>query len=766
MVEAMTLLSQRQSLHQKPPSLRRRRPNVSTTSTTTTTNDDDTGKRAQRHNSNDATSSLLSSSWSRIWNVLISGVSSPPWMMIVITLVVMVVALAVMVVTTNHFPPFSHHHRNHSVSIMLQSFCDHHQNTRATTTKCHFSLGLDRPDGRRVTAQINSIPAYQTVLRISKHDTIWDIDAIQDPWIQQQQQQQQRMHHSGTATGLSADAYLSLYLARRLFHPPPQSHHTTTTQAQDQKYELYFATLPRHVHEFHDHPIFWSTQDLSRRLGTFTVAYHSVRQLQHMIQWEYDSFLPSMTATKTPSSNIDMPIIISYDQYRIARVNVLSRSFGTGPIPLASDAELRERLMNVQSYAPHLNFTNGHHVMVPILDQLNHHGQDYNVDFTYDLRNQSFVVRSNTMIPVGHEIMDHYGKHTSSHLFAKYGFINYDSSDYNEATIALWHNLPVPYQGDHHSNNNDAVVPEERKYRLQMLRYLQYDDGYHTCIGDPLQLKVNDSNMPQQPFLAAAWKLKQLKYKILLTMAGRRSSHWVIQMSPAKSPRSTTTNRGGPPQPPHIKSEQQVQQLLSTCRLLVLRHDDFKGTATDILSQIYNEQSFHLSSPFLHHNDDAKEENMMTMGQHDDDDDNKSNQNSHALEFRTYMCLARMVQTAMMRFPRSTVSKQWEYIAETLEPLRSSMDDDDDQTNNEHVTSSWRRNWTIAHLHYSELLALETLKQIVFSHLRQHYSDWMSTVVPNTDRDMIQSHNDTTILYTMRDEPCTFQQYLQPLLNL
>jgi hypothetical protein len=712
-------------------------------------------------------------------------------------------------------------HQNAPVYIMLQTFCHRSSNsydssngstgstsadmvsspldttgtrgeemvtTMEVTVMCHPSMNinwtLDTTGNnddttstqshmlRTLVAHTASIPAYQTILRISKSWTIWDIDAIQDPWILQHiilpQQQQQLKQLQQQPPPLSAAAYLSIYIGRSMFHHDPRAVQDRN-HSNSIPWNVYLATLPRHIEEFNGHPIFWSQDELQRNLGTYTVTYHTVRHLQQMIQYEYDVILSLMASQPLEIStvslqNTDIPPL-SLEQYRIARVNVLSRSFGTGPIPLSSDVELDERLSYIYSHLPHLNFTNGHHVMVPILDQWNHHGQEYNVDFAYNIKHQSFMVHSNQMIPMGHEIIDHYGKHTSSHLFAKYGFINYDSSDYSEATIALWHNLHFPY--DHGDNVSDVIyrrriIQDERKYRMQLLRYLQYDDGYETCIGDPQIISTNSNinydsqnqqqqHHQQQQFMTAAWNMKQLKYQILLSIVGPQSSRWIIQMSPELRSRSNHAQQSPSrhqqqqqQKPPGQIKADHIQTLLSTCRLLVVRHDDYNGTAMNMLQNAIhdNDQNFILPSPFYGTRPSSSNRDAII------------DHHNHAFEFRTYMCLARMIQTAMSRFPRSTVSKQWEYI-EHLKTFLSSKHDPNHE-------AELRRNWTIAHIQYSEIQVLETLKQIVFSHLRQHYSDWMN----HQRHGNSISNNDTTILYAIRDQPCTFQQYLQPLLSM
>ena len=86
-------------------------------------------------------------------------------------------------------------------------------------------------------------------------------------------------------------------------------------------------------------------------------------------------------------------------------------------------------------------------------------------------------------------------------------------------TIYHWHNLHFPYDDIADEFITRLSVQEERKYRLQMLRYLQYDDGYKSCVGDPqIALTTNATNHDSQlhKYMKAPWRLKQMKYNNLI----------------------------------------------------------------------------------------------------------------------------------------------------------------------------------------------------------------------------------------------------------
>jgi hypothetical protein len=113
--------------------------------------------------------------------------------------------------------------------------------------------------------------------------------------------------------------------------------------------------------------------------------------------------------------------------------------------------------------------------------------------------------------------------------------------------------------------------------------------------------------------------------------------------------------------------------LFSTCRIITLTHLDYNGTATRILRDNLQNESFVLLP---------------------------ETQTSSALEFRTLMCVARMAQTALARFPYSVQQLYDEVALFNREIFKSTI-------------------WTIAHLRLGEMQTLEALKHIAFSGLHQ-----------------------------------------------
>jgi hypothetical protein len=580
---------------------------------------------------------------------------------------------------------------NPGVPALLQSLC------AQRSVQCHASLGVALEQNRTVLAQHGSIAANQIVLQIPNDDTIWDIDALRDPWIYHHVLLQQHTRKAGV---LASAAYLGLYLARLFFVPdPPSRRHSLRL--------TYLSTLPQTLDAFRHHPVVWSEAEVDTWIGRYTSTYHHVREIQYQLREEYDL----LTRRGLLKEALAAPLI-TWEQYLIGRLNVLTRSFGTGPLVLNPARESNHHpkitMDELQYYQSTfgVDLSNGCHVMVPILDQLNHHGQQHNVGFRYDDAAQGFVVTALRTIVRGAEVMDHYGKRTHADLFAKYGFIQASNptGDYSEATIALWHSLHHPVASDETGSTTASSL--ELQYARQMLRYLQYDDGYDGCVVDPASLnhqkdsrsaiKENDMNQ--------AWTLKQLKYQHMLHIVGHASPRWVLRMPPS----------GGHSSPlPKIENWHKV---LSTCRLMVLTHQDYNATAIELLQSNRHNTSFYLfpestTAPFVR--GDAPED---------------------ALEFRTYMCMARMVQSAMSRFPISTVDQQLELLA-TL-PQSS-------------------RNWTRAQLHLQELRTLDAAKQILFHHLGQKFPQQMM---------MPASGQSSSAKYSLRDEPCSFPQ-LQPLLR-
>lgn len=501
-----------------------------------------------------------------------------------------------------------------------------------TAAFCHTAMAARR---RTLAAVKGVIRKHETVLEIPRSFTIWDLDALRNPWVQRELF---AARVSGTKP-LPAASFLAAYLSRLLF--PDEG---ATNAAQKDNWNLshpilheYLSILPNKIEDFAFHPLLWSEQDLKESLGPFTYTYDLVMSVRRSVNEEYEALA---------KASVDFQSQINYEQYQVARLNVMTRSFGTGKVHTNEAGE--NEIAYYQKVAG-VDLSHGCHAMVPVLDMYDHHAQP-NVGFSYNPARRSFVVTAVRVIPAGAEIFDSYGKRTDSDLFAKYGFVNGDGSDYTEASLALWHHV------DPEATAPNVELPQLKK---RVVRYLQYDDGYESCV------------FPHSS--DAAWELKRLKYLHLLMVASL-PQRWVIRMPPRDSFSLPATSKHKPLTfKPPVFDMRRLQfdgsWLFSTCRLIVLTHDDYNGSALELLQSNLQNSSF-----FLH-------------------------PTRTALEFRTLMCIARMAQTALGRFG-VTVQDQLDQVSLFNRVAFRSL------------------NWTVAHLRLGEMQTLEALKQTAFAGLQ------------------------------------------------
>jgi len=503
--------------------------------------------------------------------------------------------------------------------------------------------------------------------------SIWDLDALRDAWIREELFG--ASHHAANhdAEPLEAAAFLAAYMARLLGRVFETSSNNSRGVGEDDDGEEwitadpilreYLSILPASVEDFRFHPVLWPEEELEL-LGTYSSTYDQVMGQRRRIANEYEAF--SNVSSKFSSQ-------ISLSEYQVARLLVMTRSFGTGPLQsneAVGHVPLEEELAYYKSTAG-VDLSKGSHAMVPVLDLYDHHAKP-NVGFAYDADVRSFVVTAIAAIPSGRELFDSYGRRTDSDLFAKYGFVNGDGSDYTEASLALWHKLEA-----------DSKDPATEKLLLkQMLRYLQYDDGYGTCV-----LKKGADSDDEEAY--KAWVLKGLKYQYLLVHA-HESNRWVVHMPP-RNPHSApalSSNIPASMKPPEFDMQAlhfDGRHIFSTCRLISLTHWDYNGAAVELL-----QTNLHNSSYYLPPTRDA-------------------------LEFRTLMCVARMAQTALAKFGATVV--------EQLDRVSTMHNNDAFQS----------RNWTIAHLRLGEMQTLEALKQTAFAGLRP-FRDQIDSEPPFTMR--------------------------------
>jgi len=542
---------------------------------------------------------------------------------------ILIIAM-LMALLWNHYES-QHHHVDASVLHFLEHFC--------SISFCHKGLVASR----RTQQTVRVILQGQTVLKIPRQYTIFDLDALRDEWIQQE-----LFSVEISSRHLDSAAFLAAYLARllkQLFDPSSNMTYGDYRVTGDPILREYLSILPRSVKDFDFHPVFWSEQDLEM-LGLHSLTYDHVRTQRTRIRDEYDAF---SSVSQKFASQISLP------DYQIARLLVMTRSFGTGPLQpneAVGYVPLEDEIVSYQKYAG-VDLSNGCHAMVPVLDLYDHHAKP-NVAFAYDSEKRAFVVNAIAAIPSGREIFDSYGKRTDSDLFAKYGFINGDGSEFTDASLALWHSLDPKEHND------------QKKLLKQMLRYLQYDDGYESCV-----LQRGDADEEANK----AWVLKELKYEYLVFSA-HDSSRWVVRMPPRDrlSVPAMSSNIPITLHPPEIDMRSlqfDGRHIFSTCRLISLTHKDYNGTAAKLLQKNMNNASYYLPPT------------------------------RDALEFRTLMCVARMAQTALSKFGVS-VHDQLDLVSRL----------------NQNSSAFQTRNWTAAHLRLGEMQTLEALKQTAYAGLR------------------------------------------------
>ena len=462
---------------------------------------------------------------------------------------------------------------DYNVRLFLREMCK--------VTSCHSGLSPTR----RTQRASRSVPAGERLLVIPKENTIWDVDALRNNWIAEE-----LFETNEISEELSGAAYLGVHLAR-LFLGLEQ---LPTSHDRNESMHLYIhSVLPSSIEDFNYHPIRWSNL---KQLLHGTYAFERIIEVRKRIRTEYETFQHRSSAFSQE---------ISFETYQLARLNVMTRSFGTGPTN-----ELTDDPAEMQHFREKagVDLSRGCYAMVPILDLYDHHARP-NVGFSYKEQEQAFVVESLRPIQAEHELFDSYGKRTDSDLLAHFGFVNGDGSEYTDASLALWHSV--------------GIGPVDPRV---MLRYLQYDDGYEECVS---------------PTNVERWEVKKLKFEYLKHWA-EDSRRWSFRLPPRnssslppkRSDRPITTDLPLPWDMHQLKFD--GSWLFSTCRLISLTHSDYEGRAKEVLTNNLLNATFVLPPT------------------------------KDALEFRTLMCVARMAKTAQQKvdvvpFPANATfqSPQW-----------------------------------------------------------------------------------------------------------
>ena len=524
----------------------------------------------------------------------------------------------------------------------LTSFCS--RSSRLDGDSFSFSHYCDPAlaPSRRTQKATRPIPRGRTLLEIPRDLQLWTLDALRDPFVQQElfsAKQSRRaattsQHSSrGASISLSQDAFLAAYLALQIVAPK----HSTDTRPG--LYYQYLDLLPNRTHFEEYHPVLWPDSQLQQLLGDFTYASEKLQYLKKGIRDEYDAF-----AKASPDK---FAKLVSFQDYQTAKLNVMTRSFGTGPLPPSEALASISLTQELREYEEQLgiDLSRGVNAMVPVLDFFDSHPNPH-VEYHYDGDSRSFVVRTIRSVNVGDEVYDSYGRHSDGHLFANYGFLNGDGSSYTQASLALQHQVL----------GTDTM---DEKLFAQLALYL-LDDGYGRCVS------ANDPNEGDGPNLS--WELKKYKLLHLKTIA-YDLSRWTITVKPRDpnalpGPTSDVAPALKVPKLDPAVSRVNPNRLYSTCRLMVLKEEDYGGKALDILKEnLNNPSNFDLP------------------------------RTEDALEYRTMWCTIRLAQSALSRFPRSL---------EEQESLVAQLNSKGFQT----------PEWLAAHVILGEQQTLDTVKKL------------------------------------------------------
>jgi hypothetical protein len=522
-----------------------------------------------------------------------------------------------------------------AVRSLLQQVCLHSEDAY-----CHTAL----VPARRTQKAVKPIKAGEVVLEIPRHLQIWDLDALRSPAVHRLLLAR-ITSGNGDQVPLPSAAFLAAHLA--LLLNVQHENGANVPQDLDPMLSLYLRVLPTFTDFQGFHPLAWSRDYLANTVGTYTSTYTHTMAFYQLLRDEYLAFCGAST---------DFCKQISLEDYLAARLNVLTRSFGTGELhahhELVTHRNTTGQFSSWKDEVAYYEQTSGvllsrgSHAMVPILDLYDHHAKP-NVGFSYDSHKRAFVVSAISPIGAGYDVMDSYGKRTDS--------------------VGI--------------GRNRRAVPHQE--RTMVLRYLQYDDGYEKCVG------------PEDK--TDAWEFKKLKYEYLLATC-TQESRWVFHMSPRdklSSPAPSTE------QPITLQAPSSLEMrslrfdgtvIFGTCRLLSLTHLDYGGNATAMLREALDEQqSIERDQPFSTIDRSSSDKQSMPYVLPPTRD---------GLEYRTLLCIARMASTALNRFGVS-VSEQQAVVA---------------QLNRDAFQS---HKWTVAHLRLGEMQSLEMLKEVAFLGLRR-----------------------------------------------
>ena len=413
-----------------------------------------------------------------------------------------------------------------------------------------------------------AIPANELILEVPTSMQIWDIDAFRHPRVKPLLS----ARHEETGNPLHRGAFIALYLAflkgeMSAGSTNEQSWLTAKRRITPESFQLWLDSLPD---SFDQHPSMWDTERLQFLIPVHSQTYLYISTFRHMYKSEYAAFQRQGLTTNE----------ISWENYQYYRLVVQTRAFGKRHQDVTEETTLYHNLSGIDLSQDTIS-------LVFVADLLNSHTK-YNLNWDVDPKTKSYKFITNSAVPSFGELYTTYGTYTEAYMLAAYGFVSGDGSIPISTLLSVFHDLLDTGMGNSFSripfSNREKSDPQywtpaQREQLNGLVLYMLFDDGYDECI---------NPNVHTEEF-----EFKLLKFKVLVKKLANNLEAWRMAY-PARNPEAEPPRRLAEMtfgktsdflNPKHVIQASDIG-IGTTCRILIMRHDDFDGEASGILNEI------------------------------------------------------------------------------------------------------------------------------------------------------------------------------------
>ena len=228
------------------------------------------------------------------------------------------------------------------------------------------------------------------LFEIPRSMQMWTLDALRDPFIKKNLF---AARHLKTKRPLTSKAFLAAHLA---ILQKNKTH--SKRDDKDQKLrDIYFDLLPTYDDFKSYHPTTFDLRELNSKFGANTYFYFLVSRRKAEIESEYKAFSHVSSVFKET---------VSFEEYIAARLCVQTRAFRSGPLD-----ELDASPEELNLYREHLgiDLREGSTAAVVLMDALNAHHGEQNVQYKYISESKKFVLYAAKDIQAGAELFTSYG---------------------------------------------------------------------------------------------------------------------------------------------------------------------------------------------------------------------------------------------------------------------------------------------------------------------------------------------------------------------